>query len=144
MATNLQCPALYTNVSLQNNSDDNLLLSEQKDWYGSANAPPVIPAKSSAEFKHEADPSAESSKGGVVYAVENGIKWVIAWSNMDSDNNKVYVDITKEDVDWPSVEMLLANSTSHSSDATKDGFTATATIQPDSSTPSLTATLKKK
>ncbi|KAK8509501.1 hypothetical protein V6N11_055217 [Hibiscus sabdariffa] len=60
----------------------------------------VIQAKKSAEFKHEGDPTAQSSKGGVAYAVENGITWVIAWSNLSSENNKVYIDITKEVVDW--------------------------------------------
>ncbi|KAK8477036.1 hypothetical protein V6N11_044853 [Hibiscus sabdariffa] len=144
MATNVggsSGPAKYTNVTLQNNTDDNLMLSGQKDWYGSANPPAVIQAKSSAEFKHEA--SSGSSKGGVVYSVENGIKWIIAWSNMEDESNKVYIDITKDAVDWFSIELLLANSTSNPPSVTKFGFTATATIQPDSSTPSLTANLKK-
>ncbi|KAK8991958.1 hypothetical protein V6N11_044851 [Hibiscus sabdariffa] len=117
------------------------MLSDQKDWYGSETPPAVIQAKSSAEFKHEA--SSGSSKGGVVYSVENGIKWIISWSNMEDESNKVYIDITKDVVDWISIELLLANSTSNPPSVTKFGFTATATIQPDSSTLSLTANLKK-
>ncbi|KAK8991959.1 hypothetical protein V6N11_044852 [Hibiscus sabdariffa] len=146
MATNIHGsgPTSYTNVALQNNSDDILMLFDQNDWFGSAKYPQVIQATNSAEFKHDADRTAQSSKGGVAYAVENGIKWVIAWSNLSSENNKVYIDITKEVVDWSSVELLLANSTFDPPSVTKYGFATTATIQSDIPRPLLIAELKKK
>ena len=69
-------PAFYTDVTLQNISNDNVNLADQIDWFGSGNRPFVLQAMWSNKIKHDADPRAGSSKGGAVYATPAGIKWV--------------------------------------------------------------------
>ncbi|KAK8509500.1 hypothetical protein V6N11_055226 [Hibiscus sabdariffa] len=145
MATNVSSgsgPAHRTDVTLQNKSNANLSFSSQKDWYGSGQPPKDIDANSSASFLSVADVKSGSSEGGVVYAVTGKIKWVIAWSNMKGESNKVYIDITNTDVDWNTVELFLENSTFDPSAVSKLGYTATAMIHPDSPTPLLIAKLE--
>ncbi|KAK8991981.1 hypothetical protein V6N11_044874 [Hibiscus sabdariffa] len=144
MATNVSSswgPAHHTDVTLQNKSNVNLSLSSQKDWYGSEQPPKDIDANSSASFLSVADVKTGSSKGGVVYTVTGKIKWVVAWSNMKDESNKVYIDITDTDVDWPTVELFLDNSTFDPSPVSNLGYSATAMIHPDSPTPLLIAKL---
>ncbi|KAK8509503.1 hypothetical protein V6N11_055215 [Hibiscus sabdariffa] len=101
-----------------------------------------IEANSSASFLSLADTHAGSSKAGVVYAVTGDIKWVVAWSNMEGESNKVYMDITDTDVDWPTVESLLDKSWFDPAAVSKLGYTASAMIHPDSPTPLLIAKLE--
>ncbi|KAL4291681.1 hypothetical protein GQ457_14G021120 [Hibiscus cannabinus] len=134
--------ALLTQGTLENNSNDGLSLSGFNDWSGSGTCPNVTPAKLSLTFCHNADAQGAGSKGGVVYTVGNGgIKWVIAWSNMQNDENKVYVDITDTAVDWSAVKSSLENSSPNPSAVTKNGYTTTATIDANKNLPSFTATL---
>ncbi|KAK8509484.1 hypothetical protein V6N11_055243 [Hibiscus sabdariffa] len=145
MASNVSSssgPAYYTDVTLQNNSNVNLSFSSKKEWYGSEQPQKDIEANSSASFLSLADTDAGSSKAGVVYAVTGDIKWVVAWSNMKGESNKVYIDITDTDVDWHTVELFLDNSTFDPSAVSKLGYTATAMIHPDSPTPLLIAKLE--
>ncbi|KAK8991949.1 hypothetical protein V6N11_044842 [Hibiscus sabdariffa] len=145
MATNVSSssgPAYYTDVNLQNNSNVNLSFSSKNDWYGSEQSPQDIQANSSASFLSLADTQAGSSKAGVVYAVTGDIKWVVAWSNMDGQSNKVYMDITDTDVDWPTVESLLDKSWFDPAAVSKLGYTTRAMIHPDSPTPLLIAKLE--
>ncbi|KAL4289595.1 hypothetical protein GQ457_14G021040 [Hibiscus cannabinus] len=137
--------ALLTQGTLENNSNDGLSLSGFNDWSGSGTCPNVTPAKLSLTFCHNADAQGAGSKGGVVYTVGNGgIKWVIAWSNMQNDENKVYVDITDTAVDWSAVKSSLENSSPNPSAVTKNGYTTTATIDANKNLPSFTATLGTK
>ncbi|KAK8991971.1 hypothetical protein V6N11_044869 [Hibiscus sabdariffa] len=134
--------ALLTQGTLQNNSNDSLSLPVFLDWSGSGTCPNVTPAKLSLTFCHNANAQGAGSKGGVVYTVGNGgIKWVIAWSNMENDANKVYVDITDAAVDWSAVKLSLESSSSNPSPVSKNGYTTTATIDADKNLPSFTATL---
>ncbi|KAK8509507.1 hypothetical protein V6N11_055211 [Hibiscus sabdariffa] len=100
-------PAVLTVGTLENKLSNDLNLSDRKDWFGSGTYLPVVPAKGSADFKQDADSQAGCSKGGVVYTLQNGIKWVVAWSNMKNERNKVYYDTTDTDIHWSTVESSL-------------------------------------
>ncbi|KAK8485084.1 hypothetical protein V6N11_055389 [Hibiscus sabdariffa] len=84
-------PALE--VILHNESNDYLNLSGQIEWSGSEHPPKSLPEKTSVKF------NAGNSKVGVVYTIKNDIKWIIAWSNLTGESNKVYIDIIDGNVD---------------------------------------------
>ncbi|KAK8485085.1 hypothetical protein V6N11_055390 [Hibiscus sabdariffa] len=117
-----------------NYSDNDLILLDQREWYGSVKPPQVIRKESSAKINYDG-----YSKVGVVYKAKNDINWVLAWSNMSGENNKVFIDITETVVDWSAVEMSLEKSTSHPPPVHKYGSTATAMIDQKNDVAVLTA-----
>ncbi|KAK8482435.1 hypothetical protein V6N11_044815 [Hibiscus sabdariffa] len=136
-------PAIYTDVTLNNSSDDNLALYDKVDWYGSANHPIIIPAQQPDKIKHQADPQTGCSEGGVAYTVRKNIRWVVAWSNMKDEDNKVYIDIikTEDKIDWSFYQSLLKTSESIAEPVNKYKNTARAKIEPSSTAPDLRAIL---
>ncbi|KAK9019747.1 hypothetical protein V6N11_054255 [Hibiscus sabdariffa] len=136
-------PAIYTAVTLGNDTDDGLTLYDYKDWYGSADHPQVIQPQLSEQIKHEADPQTGCSKGGVAYTIKNNIRWLVAWTNMKDEYNKVYVNIIEEDgkIDWDSYRSLLNTSSSSPVCVYKYEHVAVANIDPSSVKPLAKAAL---
>ncbi|KAK8509521.1 hypothetical protein V6N12_001526 [Hibiscus sabdariffa] len=136
-------PAIYTDVTLQNSTDDSLALYDKVDWYGSANHPVIIPARQPDKIKHQADPQTGCSVGGVAYTIRKNIRWVVAWSNMKDEDNQVYIDIIKTDekIDWSFYQSLLKTSDSIADPVNKYKNTALAKIEPSSTAPGLKAAL---
>ncbi|KAK8999091.1 hypothetical protein V6N11_070269 [Hibiscus sabdariffa] len=137
-------PAMFTDVTLANATYEILTLSEIHNWYGTdANYPHVIPPLLPGKIKHYSDPLTGCSKGGVVYTVRNNIKWLIVWSNMRDEDNKVYIDIVAPgvEIDWDSYRKLLDKSSPIPAPVYKYQYTTMATIDPSSVTPLMMATL---
>ncbi|KAK8999092.1 hypothetical protein V6N11_070270 [Hibiscus sabdariffa] len=134
-------PAVYTDVTLENSTDDSFILYDLHNWYGSANYPQVVPAQLSEKVKHQADPQTGCSKGGVAYTIKNNIRWVVAWSNMKDKENKVYIDIIESNVaiDWEFYRTLLDTSYPNPDAVNKYRHTTVATIDPSSVTPPMKA-----
>ncbi|XP_039002863.1 uncharacterized protein LOC120129431 [Hibiscus syriacus] len=136
-------PAIYTDVTIDNCTNENLSLYDEVDWYGFANRPLVIPAQMSEKIKHQADSQTGDSKGGVAYTIKKNIRWVVAWSNMKDKDNMVYIDITETDekIDWNFYQSLLDTSDSNPEAVNKYRNTTVANIDPSSVTPLMRAAL---
>ncbi|KAL4387109.1 hypothetical protein GQ457_09G027120 [Hibiscus cannabinus] len=138
-----QGPAIYTFVALENWSNHYLTFHDRHNWHGSYNFPLGVSPRSSENIKHLADPRTGDSKGGVAYTIGKNIIWVVAWSNMKDEGNKVYIDVVEADgrIDWGVYESLLDASSPRPDAVNKHGSMAVANIDPSSVTPLLKATL---
>ncbi|KAL4386390.1 hypothetical protein GQ457_09G027110 [Hibiscus cannabinus] len=136
-------PAIYTELILENLSDESLAHYQQHNWYGSGNFPQIIHRRMSAEIKHEADSGTGCSKGGVAYTIRDNIRWIVAWSNMKDKENKVYIDVIETDgsIDWDVYGSLLDTSKPKPNAVNKYWNRAVASIDPSSVTPLMKATL---
>ncbi|KAK8482437.1 hypothetical protein V6N11_044813 [Hibiscus sabdariffa] len=137
-------PAIHTDLILVNNTGDSLALYDKVDWYGSANLPSVIQRRTPEKIKHQADSQTGCSKGGVVYTIRKNIRWLVAWSNMKDEDNKVYTEIIQNDftINWSIYESLLDTSDSTADPVNKFKNSASAEIEPSSIAPVLKAALK--
>ncbi|XVF00140.1 hypothetical protein REPUB_Repub03eG0259400 [Reevesia pubescens] len=134
---------VYTQLQLRNHSDDYIKLNSYNYWHGSGQAPKTIEAQQPGNFQVSADPA--GSIGAVVYDFPTGkIKWIVAWSNPEGASNKAYTDIVKEciTIDWDDIKTKLDKSGNQSSVKNVEGYSAEVVIDPNSSTPNFTGTLK--
>ncbi|XP_022747703.1 uncharacterized protein LOC111297284 isoform X2 [Durio zibethinus] len=84
---------VYTECQLQNHAGKNqyVTLDNQNYWHGNRDPPRPIQDQQAGEFKHNTD--SKGSIGGVAYLLkDNKLKWIIAWSNVENEPNKVYTD----------------------------------------------------
>ncbi|KAK8991906.1 hypothetical protein V6N11_044803 [Hibiscus sabdariffa] len=136
-------PAISTEVYLNNLTDQSFSILDKKDWWGTGKPPVNVPALQTRYFMQLADSYKGYSEGGLVFVVKDDIKWVVAWSNILDQDNKVYTEITKKDsVDWDKIKQQLELSGSHA-EVTNEGYKSTVDIDPYSVTPNMNAKLEE-
>ncbi|XP_039002878.1 uncharacterized protein LOC120129454 [Hibiscus syriacus] len=130
-------PAIYTDVYLNNQTVEDLNLSEAKDWYGSGKQPENVPLKEIRYFQHMADSDVGISEGGMAYFIKQNIQWIVVWRNMKDQDNKVYTDITTDStINWDFYKEQLVKSDGHV-EMTKLGYKSILNIDPYSVKPNV-------
>ncbi|XP_039002884.1 uncharacterized protein LOC120129461 [Hibiscus syriacus] len=134
-------PPISTEVYLNNRTDQDFGRLDKIDWCGTSKPPVNVPSQQTRYFMQLADSFLGCSEGGLVFVVNQDIKWVVAWSNT-LDDNKVYTEITKkETIEWDKIKEKLEKSTSNV-EVTDEGYKSTVDIDPYSVKPNVNAKLE--
>ncbi|XP_039002875.1 uncharacterized protein LOC120129451 [Hibiscus syriacus] len=134
---------IYTKVSFNNQTDQDFSSYDEINWNGSGNQPLNVPSLHTRYFQQLADSYVGSSEGGSVFLIKENIKWVVAWSNMIKEDNKVYTEIVTDDtIDWGKIKKRLKMSNKHA-EATYLEYKSTVDIDLSSVKPKLNAKLEE-
>ncbi|KAB2083889.1 hypothetical protein E1A91_A05G305800v1 [Gossypium mustelinum] len=139
----------YTMGKLWNSTSETVTLSGKKVWHGSHDAdfPETIEDGDVGEFTHDAVTEQNDVPGsvvGLVYKLHDGTRWIVAWSNPQGEDSKVYTNIHKEPIRWEQIKTDLDTRGSSKSKVRKFGYVSSIEIDPKKRSPTLKASFESE
>ncbi|TYG70484.1 hypothetical protein ES288_D05G317800v1 [Gossypium darwinii] len=102
---------------------------------------------SGKKFTHDAVTEQNDVPGsmvGLVYKLHDGTRWIVAWSNPQGEDSKVYTNIHKEPIRWEQIKTDLDTRGSSKSKVRKSGYVASMEIDPKKRSPTLKASFESE
>ncbi|KAL4332872.1 hypothetical protein GQ457_07G019680 [Hibiscus cannabinus] len=140
----------YTEGYLRNSSGEMMTLLSHEIWVGAVPPfPDIILDQGTGEFKQSAD-SGDGNTPGCVGALaykfkgdgDNEIKWVVAWSNLEGPDSKVYTDLFDRPMQWSEIRTLLEKDGRPNYQTDKFGFHLEIDIPPRDRTATMKASIE--